>query len=60
MADVNTVTLSGKLLSRGGSRGPRAVEIQAKVITPPKQARSKQKAESKQQGREELPIIDTE
>lgn len=33
LKDGDRATILGKLLARGGSRGPRPVEIQAKVIT---------------------------
>lgn len=35
LKDGERATVLGKLLARGGSRGPRPVEIQAKVITLP-------------------------
>ena len=47
-------TVTGKLVSRGGSRGPKAVETLAKVITPHKQVKVKTTTE------EDLPIIEAE
>ena len=54
--DGDKATVTGKPLSHGGSRGLKAVEIQAKVITPPKQARAKQTSEHQEQ--DELPIVE--
>ena len=58
--DGDKATVTGKLLSRGGSRGPRAVEVQAKVITPPKQSRAKAKSKAEASTEEELPIVEAE
>mgnify|MGYP002528950258 CR=1 FL=1 len=58
--DGDKATVTGKLLSRSGSRGPRAVEIQAKVITPPKQSRAKAKSKAEASTEEELPIVTAE
>lgn len=41
LQDGERVTVTGRLLARGGTRGPRPVEVQAKVITRQNRAKTK-------------------